>query len=762
MSKNRILYNSQALYVSQVDATGMQLGTDIKQLYNIQSFDLNNNHNFTDINELGNLTSRNRFETKNPDITANFSYFITNGENERFIGLNIGRSGTRSENLPSAISGFIVRSGDEKNYYLGITEAGNDANCSIGGYTIGGYLVIGGYDVNIANQYQNESINNVIGLGNGYLTSYTVNASIGEIPTAEIGIQGLNIQTYTDIKAKEFFLRKYTLKDTPLIGGYAQDDFGRVVEITNSKLIISNQRISLFGGINSGAVYFYNINESTPFSTIGGYNYIDNRVEPRFGNSVDVNNNFSWMAAGSADRLFITNLISTAASGGIIAGYTTQRFLSIGTDNEFGADVAINKELASLIGGYVRVAAISRNRLSIFTGVRIGTFEEYQRIFPPGATRLENIAASDDLSIIAVGGGKTLYIYTGVQASTSIQNWVLCQQISDNNAESDLYTNKSGSIFVIGGYGAPGISIYTGNPISKWSLKQTISNGGQAYLDRNGTFIASSIGFSNQRNPRTTNIYSGNSVSGWSFFQNINTDTTEEGTWGLGFLKNVAIEYPNMAIGTWPYIFPDRVASPLADVSEVQVFEINNYDGLLPSVRTRNEKSFEYDFFKLPSRLTINPKIRALSPGDILFQIPSGGTLGFSEIDLKVQDFKLSLNIPRTPLYKIGEKFPFYLDLNFPINVTLEVNAVIGDLNSGNLEEIICNESEKEFFISIYEPSCNIRKQSAITYILRGAKLTSQNFTSEIGGNSIMNAIYELPISNPNDTRGLFISGSFV
>jgi hypothetical protein len=83
MPRNRTIYNALALYVSEqsaVDKIGLH---NTKQLSRIQNFDEDFTRNFTDVNQFGNLAAIARIEVENPDVTASFSYYLTNGENEK-------------------------------------------------------------------------------------------------------------------------------------------------------------------------------------------------------------------------------------------------------------------------------------------------------------------------------------------------------------------------------------------------------------------------------------------------------------------------------------------------------------------------------------------------------------------------------------------------------------------------------------------------------------------------------------------------------
>lgn len=364
MARNRTIYNVLALYASQTTATGTQTGAnDIKQLSRVQSFDEDFTRNFTDVNQFGNLAAIDRIEVENPDVTASISYYLTNGQNEEYLGLNVYGSGTAQANLRSCISGLLTKATDEKNYYLLIVEEGNDA---------AGYA---------------GSKSGVIGVGNGFLTSYSVNAAVGDIPTADVEIEGLNVRVYGNATGTE---------------------------------------------------------------VIPAINPVDG-----------------------------TNL--------------TGRFFKL----------------------------------------------------PPA---------------------------------------------------------------------------------------QSITGAG------------------------------------------------------------------------------------------------------------------------IPA---------ALQPGDIIFNLASNQVMGFDGADLKVQDFTLSFDLARTPLQKLGNRFAFSREIDFPVTATLEVNAEVGDLSDGNLADLLCGETEKDFTILMKNPGCDTNKATALAYVFKGAKLVSQSFSSAIGDNVTMSASYEVQLGGPQDTaKGIFISGS--
>lgn len=365
MSRNRVIYNVLAVYASQVGPSGNQtIPGSVKQLSRVQSFDEDFSRNFTDVNQYGNLAAIDRIEVEAPTVNSSLSYFVTDGGNEKYLGLTVGASGTSSSNLVSCISGLLNKATDEKNYYLLIADEGNDA----AGYT--------------------KPSSGVIGVGNGFLTSYSVNAAVGEIPTATVDLEALNIRVYANVT---------------------------------------------------------------------------------------------------------------------------------------------------------------------------------------GSTQ------------------------------------------------------------------GPGV-----NP-------------------ENGQ-ILSSVNF------------------------------------------------------------------------------------LLPQASENDNAN----------------QVSALQPGDILFTLPANSALGYDETNLKVQDFTLSFDLARTPLQKLGSRFAFSREIDFPVTATLEVNAEVGDLADGNLADLLCNNPNYDFTITLKKPNCQGAGASSLAYLFKKAKLVSQNFTSSIGDNATMTATYEVQLGAPQQTdRGIFISGSY-
>ena len=179
MARNRVIYQSEALYAGPTHATnGCRMDQDVVgslplPLQRVQ----NANYSFSierqDVNQFGELAAIDRIILTSPTVSLDFQYLVANMVNEAALGFDIS-SGTWG----SCIAGILNKTKDEKCYYIRTVAEGEDA---------GGDSPVAG---NAAGQ-------NVIGLGNSYITSYTAEGSVGNFPTVSINVEALNMRVYS-------------------------------------------------------------------------------------------------------------------------------------------------------------------------------------------------------------------------------------------------------------------------------------------------------------------------------------------------------------------------------------------------------------------------------------------------------------------------------------------------------------------------------------------------------------------------------------
>tara|TARA_R110000772_G_scaffold19958_1_gene55500 strand:+ start:5517 stop:6650 length:1134 start_codon:yes stop_codon:yes gene_type:complete len=162
--------------------------------------------------------------------------------------------------------------------------------------------------------------------------------------------------------------------------------------------------------------------------------------------------------------------------------------------------------------------------------------------------------------------------------------------------------------------------------------------------------------------------------------------------------------------------------------------------------------------------------VSALRPGDISIEFPgfdngaaeSGTMTKISGAGrFHVQSANLSLPLSRTAIERVGSKFPFARVVDFPVNATLTVNAVLNDMEAGNLAAAVSGCSNSEGEISITMNSCE--GPPAIKWTLKGATLDSESYSSSVGSNKTVDLTFGVQLGGIDDIEnGIICSGSGV
>jgi len=192
MPRNRVIYQSDALFVTTgtVNPTGTHAATDIGQLHRVQSASYGFNVSRQDINQFGNLARIDAIILEAPTVNLDFTYYLHDGTNERLLGFVTGATSTGLASVSNNVflSGLI--NADTATTVNGIPVGG--------GHTVSGrnYFIFTspeGVDANGATLANISANSNTIGIGNGYVTNYSVEASVGSIPTVSVTVEGSNI-----------------------------------------------------------------------------------------------------------------------------------------------------------------------------------------------------------------------------------------------------------------------------------------------------------------------------------------------------------------------------------------------------------------------------------------------------------------------------------------------------------------------------------------------------------------------------------------
>lgn len=177
MARNRVIYQSEALYASkEYNSTGL---SDHVQLHRVQSANYGFTINRQDVNQFGNLARIDSLILEPPTVNFDLSYYVTNGFNERALGFSVAQAGDTTD--VQFASGQLTSSSGQNLFIVTVPE-GKDANL---------------------NKDTNATENTVIGIGNAFLTDYTLDLSVGSLPTATVSFEASNIISDTTVSGND-------------------------------------------------------------------------------------------------------------------------------------------------------------------------------------------------------------------------------------------------------------------------------------------------------------------------------------------------------------------------------------------------------------------------------------------------------------------------------------------------------------------------------------------------------------------------------
>ena len=166
MARNRVIYQSEALYVS----SGISSTTSGQhaQLERVQSANYNFTINRQDINQYGQLSRIDSIVLEPPTVGLDFTYYLTDGFNERALGFYVATGTQGNGNFPSG----HMTSQSGQNFYITTVAEGADATGITG-------------------------LSSVIGVGNAFLSNYSLELAVGALPTVSVSMEASNINSDT-------------------------------------------------------------------------------------------------------------------------------------------------------------------------------------------------------------------------------------------------------------------------------------------------------------------------------------------------------------------------------------------------------------------------------------------------------------------------------------------------------------------------------------------------------------------------------------
>ena len=188
----------------------------------------------------------------------------------------------------------------------------------------------------------------------------------------------------------------------------------------------------------------------------------------------------------------------------------------------------------------------------------------------------------------------------------------------------------------------------------------------------------------------------------------------------------------------------------------------------VPAVAPSDGTSIQSNF-QLPDAAenADNTMPTALRPGSVVFEGDATDDKelwrGLDADQLHIQSFSISADMSRENLEKLGNRFAYSKELEFPLTVTLSLEAIVSDQVADNLATIVGgSDGTYNTTIAIKGTTADTWSNSngtqAIAYKVRGLKTDSLSFSSSIGDNKTASLTATAQIGAGDDTEnGLFI-----
>ena len=171
MPRNRVISQSQAIYVGQNGPSGAHSGAGtLQEMIRVQSANYSFSTNTTDINTYGKLGRIGRIHSDTPTVSFDMTYLIAGMRNESGLGFKV-------DGTTTAIEFLLDKTKDVKNIFELTVPEGEDAQ---------------GYDI-----VTTPDNGKVMGIGNASISSYTAEGAVGGLATASVSFEALNMKGMT-------------------------------------------------------------------------------------------------------------------------------------------------------------------------------------------------------------------------------------------------------------------------------------------------------------------------------------------------------------------------------------------------------------------------------------------------------------------------------------------------------------------------------------------------------------------------------------
>jgi len=189
-TRTRVISQNKAVFVTptgwKITESSLNEAEDLDtisghQLHRIDtfSFDIDLASSRQDVREFGQLSRISTVRLSEIDPTLSFGYYLGNGENEYALGFKKFEGGSYSQMAANILS--EVEGQKERNVFVTTVKEGEDAFTS---------------DLNWTG-WADQGYVDTVGFGNAFVSNYSVNFAVGEIPRVDVEMQASNVVFWT-------------------------------------------------------------------------------------------------------------------------------------------------------------------------------------------------------------------------------------------------------------------------------------------------------------------------------------------------------------------------------------------------------------------------------------------------------------------------------------------------------------------------------------------------------------------------------------
>mgnify|MGYP003131567249 CR=1 FL=1 len=212
----------------------------------------------------------------------------------------------------------------------------------------------------------------------------------------------------------------------------------------------------------------------------------------------------------------------------------------------------------------------------------------------------------------------------------------------------------------------------------------------------------------------------------------------------------------NFAVGEIPRVDLEGEAQNIQ-------FNAAGSSGLYNPALDRNAKRADTGQFMLGVPSTGDMNVLVLRPEDVTLSL-SKNTFDFGGTDtsdMHVQSASIEVPMSRGNIQALGAERAVAKPLEFPINVTLSVSAILKNLSQGSIDKILTGTAGDATTNATIKVKDSENGAVAHHFVLQKAVLDSQNFSVGLDDNETIDMTFSAQIGGPDTTdQGLFYSGA--